>query len=100
MDLSFGRARRARRAAPVRLDYPQLIAILAATQAGSRTAQLENRLAQGVATLASPVAALVVLLESGSGWMDAARLLDGRFHPGGVGKAPSTIMTSAFTLAG
>ena len=88
MDLSFGRKRKRRTTAPVRLDYPRLTAILASAQANSATARIDGRLAQDSSGRVTPVEGLVALLESGSGWIEAARALEGSFHPGVAGRAP------------
>ncbi len=88
MDLSFGRKRRRRTAAPVRLDYPRLTAILAAAQANSATARIEGCLSHGGGAQITPVDGLVALLESGSGWSEGARAMGGSFHPGVAGRAP------------
>lgn len=87
MDLSFGRTRKRRTAAPVRLDYPRLTAIVAAAQAASATAGVEGRLSQHGSARVTPVEGLVALLESDAGWMEAARALRGSFHPGVAGQA-------------
>lgn len=87
MDLSFGRKRKRRSAVPVRLDFPRLTAILASAQAASAVAAIEARLSHHGSAEVTPVEGLVALLESDAGWMQAARALDGSFHPGVAGRA-------------
>ena len=81
MDLSFGRARRRRAIAPLRLDYPRLIAILSAAQAASRTAEIDGRLARLGAGVPRPLEELVALLDPG-GQVAGAGALNGSFNPG------------------
>ena len=88
MDLSFGRSRKRRSATAVRLDYPRLTAIVASAQAASETARIEGRLSRDGSAQGTPVEGLVALLESGSGWIEAARALDGSFHPGVAARSP------------
>ena len=87
MDLSFGLSRERRTAAePVRLDFPRLIAILAATQAASRTAGIADQLSRPEHTVGSPVEALVALFDAGRQRGAAQHVLAGSFNPAAAGQ--------------
>jgi len=79
MDLSFGRSRGTLKAAPLRLDYPRLIAILTATQGASRTARVAGRIQAG--GLNGSADGLVALFDPGSDWIAVTAVLGGSFNP-------------------
>lgn len=86
MDLSFTRRGGLRTELPgtveVRLDYPRLIATLAAAQASSPTARAATRAGvTKVAPASRPVDALVTLLVPGAGWSKSVLALGGSFSP-------------------
>jgi len=87
MDLSFGLDRDRRIAAePVRLDFPRLIAILAAAQAASRTARIADQLARPERAICGSVEALVALFDESRNRGSAERALAGSFNPGAAGQ--------------
>jgi hypothetical protein len=79
MDLSFGRNRAMHKAAPLRLDYPRLIAILTSVQGASRTVQVAARLQSG--SLNGTPDGLVALFDPGADWMAVTAVLGGSFNP-------------------
>jgi len=82
MDLSFGRnALDIASSTAVRLDYPGLVAILAAAQAASPTARIESRMSRRAEVANTPLDALVALMDPQAGWIAAAGALAGSFHP-------------------
>lgn len=82
MSLSFPSVEIARPfATPLGLDFQRLVATCAALQAGTATAAIEARLAEGPGAPVRPVEALVTLLGGRSGWAGAVATLGGSFNP-------------------
>lgn len=86
MDLSFGdfaqhKLRAGSAAAPLRLDFPRLIAILASIQGASRTAQVAGWLPQADAAGRNQAGSLVAILDPQADWMVAAAAQRWSFNP-------------------
>ncbi|MGF1550421.1 MAG: hypothetical protein ACFBQW_07835 [Sphingomonadaceae bacterium] len=65
-----------------KLEFRELVTILAAQQALTPTARAQARAASPARRDFPPQASLARLLAGGPGWRDARASLDGRFHHG------------------